>query len=69
MLENEKKLTALNEEELRNVAGGAASLGPSGRPGVSIRTRVCPQCRAICKVRVEPNKVTRCKCSSCGTEF
>lgn len=67
MKESEKKVAELNEEELGNVSGGCASLGPSRRPGISIRTVVCPQCRAICKVRIEPGRVNTC--SSCGGEL
>lgn len=67
MAKNEKKAMELSEEELENIAGGYATLGPAGRPGVSIRTYVCPECGATCKVRVEPNKTP--KCSSCGAEL
>lgn len=67
MGKDEKKAMELSEEELENIAGGYATLGPAGRPGVSIRTYVCPECGATCKVRVEPNKAP--KCSSCGAEL
>lgn len=68
MEENSKKAAELNEEELENVAGGYATLGPrEKRPGVSIRTYICPECGASCKVRVEPGKAV--KCSSCGAEL
>lgn len=67
MGENEKKATELKEEELLEVAGGYATLGPGGRPGVSIRTYICPECGATCKVRVEPGRSAQC--SSCGCEL
>lgn len=67
MLENEKKVTELNEEELEDVSGGYATLGPSGRPGVSIRTYTCPECGTRCQVRVGP--ATTPRCSSCGAEL
>lgn len=70
MLENEKKVAELKEEELEDVSGGYSKFGPGVDPnGVYRVTYICPQCEKQCTVHIRPGKKTKHYCGVCGTEL
>lgn len=64
MLENEKKVAELNEDELSNIAGGYRRPEYSGTPSGAFRPMTCPECGKSFTVHVKA--LSGASCPECG---